>query len=131
MHRENLKKLADYLATGTTACRFDMGSFCRDEYGDDLAPLVHECGTVACAAGHGPAAGIEPIKKDESWTTYVRRHFGLSLFSDEGMWLFSGSWERSDNTPEGAARRIYWLLDEGLPSNWHKQMMRTEPLCYE
>ena len=40
--------------------------------------VYSHCGTVACAAGHGPMAGIE-AKPHESWTAYTDRVFGTKI----------------------------------------------------
>lgn len=34
------------------------------------------------------------------------------------QFLFSGSWDEYDNTPEGGVRRLWYLMDHGLPL-WH------------
>lgn len=45
-------------------------------------------------------------------------------------WMFSIHWTESDDTPTGAADRIIYLLTNGLPKNWEKQMKGIEELCY-
>lgn len=129
MNRENLKKLADYLATGNTAMRFNMTGYCSAPGGSGLNPTEHGCGTVACAVGHGPAAGMKPLH-NQSWETYSSYAFGLIAYSDEWGWCFDPEWAATDNTPEGAAARINWLLDHGLPDRWCDQMRGDFPLCY-
>lgn len=69
----------------------------------------HPCGTVACAVGHGPAAGVPPRDYVESWACY-----GAWAFTEDDLqfdFLFSGDWQWSDDTPRGAAARIALLLD--------------------
>lgn len=113
MRPENLNKLADYLLALPPDYRdFDMGTFCKvpgteDEFSPDQSR--HECGTVACALGHGPRAGIEP-EPTESWQGYCHRQFGLHWWSDEAEWCFGGNWVLFDDTPRGAGLRIKWLL---------------------
>ena len=51
--------------------------------------------------------------------------------SAEWQWLFCAPWTKIDNTPEGAALRIEWLLKNGLPENWQEQMCGLDPLCYK
>ncbi|SKB62920.1 hypothetical protein [Sphingopyxis flava] len=114
MHRDNLNKLADYLlALPPDYDDFDMGTFCRIP-GTEVEYLpqdsVHSCGTVACALGHGPRAGIKP-ELDEGWRGYCLRQFGLRWWSEEAEWCFSGEWALVDDTPRGAGLRIKWLLD--------------------
>jgi len=45
-------------------------------------------------------------------------------------WLFSDIWKDSDNTPHGAAKRILWLIQFGVPMDWAKQRDGNAPLCY-
>lgn len=54
----NLKKLADYLMSGDLKAEFDMSTY-DDDSGTNV--LVVNCGTVGCAVGHGPYAGIEKV----------------------------------------------------------------------
>lgn len=129
MNRENLEKLAAYLE----ALPPDYGSFRMDifmsEAGEHRLADGHdpyECGTVACAIGHGPAAGI-PLNEEEikilrsadgrigfhhMWEDYSDRVFFDSNVHDLWWtWCFSGLWSRVDDTPQGAVKRIRWLLD--------------------
>ena len=110
--RANLKKLADYLATGKTAMQFGMMIFCAsDDVDDNLIDHAsdYKCGTVGCAVGHGPYAGIQP-KFGEDWLAYSERVF-TGDDDDLWMWLFDASWTRVDNTAIGVAKRIYWFLN--------------------
>ena len=116
--RSNLTRLADYLAKGKTKHQFDM----RDYYEES------PCGTVACAAGHGPAAGVRMMKA-EDWVEYVDRVFGESVA--QWYWCFCDCWGSTDNTPQGAAARIRYMLENGVPENYDEQMCGDEPLSYE
>jgi hypothetical protein len=108
---------------------FDMAEYYQ--FGKGIWPLTsllrdsllirYECGTIACAVGHGPGAGIMPTLADETWPNYAERVFGA--FSDPAedilvhAWCFDGIWSEHDNTPEGAAKRIIYMLDHGgVPS---------------
>lgn len=109
--RSNLKKLADYLLSGNLKAEFDMGMF------SDRGSHSISCGTVGCAVGHGPYAGI-PKDANETWYDYARIVFNgydINLFD----WLFGGEWYHYDNTPEGAGKRILYALKYGVPTN-HK-----------
>lgn len=98
----------------------------------------HGCGTVACAIGHGPAAGIFfrkvelssdstwdeeecdwlPIK-EPNWDKYSQRFAPL----DTGLWawFFGSGWEDEDNTHQGAAARIRYVLDRNsIPEAFFK-----------
>lgn len=138
MNRENLEKLRDYLwSLPKNYTHFDMRTFYKSA---DAVPLVDSaqiartpeyldpCGTVACAAGHGPAAGI-PVLDQENWPDYAWRVFKLSYAQWE--WCFDPYWRRIDNTPHGAAARIDWLLRKGLPTDWETQARGNAPLCYQ
>src|SRR3546814_6384471 len=51
--------------------KFDMGWWTADS----RSPGATTCGTVACAGGHGPIAGI-PSLPGEYWGDYIPRVFG-------------------------------------------------------
>jgi hypothetical protein len=121
---QNLQRLADYLwLLPENYSHFNMASyFLRYGRGSlnvkDLKKFIAEakkpnvCGTVACAAGHGIAAGIRMIKADDTeWDKYVERAFTQGN-GELYAWLFGGSWEEWDNTPIGAAQRIYYFLQK-------------------
>lgn len=134
-HEANLRKLAAYLASGNLRAAFSMTIF------DDATTISHgmnktDCGSCGCAIGHGPYAGI-PKNPGERWTDYSQRAFGPSVNLDCGdepadnwLWCFDSAWFDVDNTPSGAAKRILWLLDNGLPEDWDEQRIGTSPLCY-
>ena len=122
MNRENLRKLSDYLK-GPLKAEFDMDVYTKKEW------CTQTCGTIGCAAGHGPYAGV-PKFDSESWTTYVSRAFGLGIADWSRQWCFSSNWVGVDNTPLGAAKRIDYLLEHGLPKNHIEQLYRKAPLCY-
>lgn len=128
-HRLNLEKLATYLESGILQGKFDMEVFADGECYPAYRPEAN-CGSVGCAVGHGPYAGI-PIFLDEDWFDYAQRVFGVSL-SDQAdwEWLFDPQWNTLDNTPQGAAARIRWFLKNGLPSNWYEQLRGRDSLCY-
>lgn len=110
--RKNLFKLAAYL-NGELKTKFHMRHFHLEE--------LTTCDTVCCAVGSGPFAGVGRIPRHGDWVPYATKHFtngDAELFS----WLFSGAWARVDNTPEGAAKRIFYFLEHGLPKNAKSQM---------
>lgn len=124
---------------------FGMKSFCtskindedEEDGGEPIYPIqnqakeIHNCGAVACALGHGIAAGVKNWKKFDEWNAYGHHYFGLEGWSDEWEWCFSGDWHYRDNTPQGAALRIKWLLEKGLPNNHVDQLYNEEvSLCY-
>lgn len=109
---QNLRRLAAYLiALPKDYEDFDMGWWTADY----RSPGTTACGTVACAGGHGPMAGIAP-QPGECWATYINRAFveGNNPLSD---YMFSAGWTEHDNTPQGAGKRILYALHNGIPEN--------------
>ena len=127
--KENLKKLALYLFGKRSSRSFSMESYCVRPYHmfhnshsyfvDVCDAEKHLCGTVACAAGHGPRAGIKPTKDDECWGDYIGRVFTSSTY--RLAWCFASYWRSIDNTPRGAACRIAYMLEYGVPDKDSKQ----------
>lgn len=129
--RKNLAKLADYLeGLPEDYQHFDMYDYVG-AHSDAVTNYarknggVAQCGTVACAVGHGPAAGIL-FRKDEFWTDsdgkprpmwgaysarFASDHDDRSPF----QWAFGGGWKRHDNHHWGAAARIRYLLKHDEP----------------
>jgi len=130
LHKRHVKmmdKLAAFVVT-VKPDQFDMTFF----RGDRSYPgEKHACGTAGCFIGWGPAAGIR-AQPHEDWPQYSGRVSGFSFETPlKGWgWLFGEEWAETDNTPEGAAARWYYLRDHGLPANWDDQMLGTAPLCY-
>jgi len=132
MNRANLTMLASYLEQLPEDYQhFGMNNYFKGADGFHKpvfsAPLAGACGTVACAAGHGPAAGIL-IPGVVWWSDYVALAFDLRV--PEWHWCFAGDWVRVDNTPHGAAKRIRYLLEHGLPEDSSKQMTGKAPYIF-
>lgn len=122
MNKENLLVLADFLETKVKPENFDMGYyFYKSNFDDEIQPITkktYSCHTVACALGHGPAAGFKK-KRNEPWSSYSERVFGLLAEYDEWMYVFSADWCKVNGTPKGAAKRIRKLVKLGrAPHNW-------------
>ena len=138
-NRANLERLADYLESLPRNYKhFDMKTFVN-EYapGADTDAIieyalhnggVNQCGTVACAVGHGPAAGFlfsrrMPslwIEGKPNWFAYTARFFLSSKRGQNVMfdWLFGEEWVSVDNHHYGAAARIrYALAGNPLPED--------------
>lgn len=138
-YRSRLLKHALYLRgeLGPLKAAFDMNTY--DQWGywgyEDSRISHHTCGTVGCSLGHAPySIGIDK-NSGEGWEHYSGRVFGIHINSscdawNAWNWLFCGGWRSVDNTPEGAAVRIYILLNHGIPSNWDQQINGHAPLCY-
>lgn len=114
MNRDNLTRLADYLDSLPQGYKhFQMDSFFAHKNGFDTSdipkkPVPTRCGTVACAIGHGPAAGV-PVGEHTDWEEYAAANF--IPISAEYYWCFAALWAHYDDTPQGAAARIRYLLD--------------------
>jgi len=132
INRENFAKLADKLDTvPDDSERFDMTDYFAGSVSRYIKLGTVPCGTCACAAGWGPAAGIpvppEVLHHDSNWlywTGYISiQFFGLSIDDDDDYdewgdeenevyrWCFDDAWRQFDNTARGAAARIRWMLD--------------------
>lgn len=117
--RQNYQELAEYLDTGITEYGFDMMHyFVKDE---------NSCRTIACAIGHAPfVLGIDnPFLTDSTIdeSEWVIEHFGTydHCGSPAYGWCFSPDWVDVDNTPRGAAARIFYMLENGAPRNYKEQ----------
>ena len=127
--KTNLRTLATHLMTIDPRA-FDMSEYYRFGHGLwQLASVLknegfvkYECGTVACAVGHGPGAGISPIAEDCTWQRYAARVFGADRLDDDivHVWCFDGAWSAMDNSPTGAAQRIIYMLEHGVPEDFAK-----------
>jgi hypothetical protein len=95
MNTENLKKLADYLLSDKLRAKFDMSVFSDHSHMD----YAKNCGSVGCAVGHGPYAGI-PKNVKEYWRDYSHRVFEIGGNWD---WCFNNGWVNIDNTPPGSS----------------------------
>ena len=144
--RANLEKLADYLeGLPRDYSHFEMSVYADHEGDHDFGgetfeeamhdrpeETVQDCGTVACAVGHGPAAGIpfaqchlrkeprfngEGYIYDLDWDSYATNF--VPLRSSDWSWMFDSDWSGVDNHHWGAAARIRYYLDKGLPEHWN------------
>lgn len=131
--RENLYKLADYLwQLPPDYDHFEMATWVSNYYHPrhTTSQVINRCGFAACAAGHGPAAGIKPqsLQAESEWNAYVSESFSESAKAID--FLFGGCWSDSDNTVKGAASRIYYALQHGIPADYYEQIEGEAPLCY-
>lgn len=110
---QNLRRLAAYLI----GLPEDYEEFDMQWWTDDFSRLPQEtmCGTVACAGGHGPRAGIDPIP-GENWGSYIERAFTPAGYNEFIDYIFGSSWARHDNTPQGAGKRILYALHNDIPT---------------
>jgi len=127
MNRKNLQLMADHIRKIPREV-FDMELF---RIGQDL---TIKCDSVGCAIGHCPVLDPNPDTIPRcgdgsiDYTTWSFNFTGLNV--EQWSWCFSGGWTDVDNTPKGAALRIEWLLNHGLPEDSYEQMEGDSPLCY-
>jgi hypothetical protein len=129
-NRANLEKLMLGLLQPTLPAAFDMNVYCAPD-------AKATCGSVGCSLGHA-SFYVEPrqkMHKDyyETWMDYAKRVFNISEDESRPLWgwIFSYHWHDRDNTPEGAAARIAYVLKHGkAPDNWIEQRRGDAPLCY-
>lgn len=107
--RVNLFKLAYYLTKEKKKAQFDMINWADREH---TILSAQDCGTVGCAVGHGPYAGVKK-KPDTGWSRYCQESFGFKWTSIVFIFLFSSEWSSVDNTAEGAGKRILYFLMYG------------------
>lgn len=150
-HRRNLRILADYLmALPYDYEHFDMFTYFSSPFAGDgskrflednpLKVSINYCGSVACALGHAPIAldidlGVSNETEPGDPYSFWRRFSDLHLIPGGTLdmagnvnwsawrWCFASSWKDIDNTPYGAAQRIYTLLELGCPSDGFSQSM--------
>lgn len=128
--RVRLAALAKFLRELVPDDNFGMKYFVNGNNIHIERANIHTCGTVACAAGWGTAL-FPPQAGETDWRDYVKRVFGVELgFDDTFVWLFGALWHQVDNTPTGAAARIEYYLEHGLPDNIYDQQSGKAPLCY-
>jgi hypothetical protein len=123
---ENLIRLARHLVIfsqtdGWVAENFQMGAAVRSLVtGDELAPhhvASHNGPILSDPLGFGPLAGIAP-RAGEDWLAYQTRVLGAPFDSPLESWLLSYWWCHTDNTPIGAAMRMMYALDFGVPHDY-------------
>lgn len=150
-HRANLKRLADYLiALPEDYEHFNMGLYNHKRekdyplrmttFEEATIQTVPECGTIACAIGHCHDAGLPVLPFEASnnavdWVKTTQQNFGIDIAVAElekvWDWCFSSNWSYKDDTHQGAAKRIYWFLENGVPVDHLEQMDEEDyPLCY-
>ena len=136
----NLRQLADYLLTLPPEYpSFAMALFTNDGNGWGMH-YAHkpECGTAACAVGHGPNAGFDPLP-NETWASYSNRLFipegvddaECSADAEPWQWCFGGDWANIDNSAHGAAQRINYLLaHRNIPEDAFEQREGDAAITY-
>lgn len=119
--KDNLRTLAGYLRSLPYDYEhFDISTFYYEEESGITFSLSEidvskgtelGCGTVACAVGHGPSAGIK-INCD-NWITYCKTAFGVSMGGEDASYMFGEHWADCQPHHWQAAERIEYWLEHG------------------
>jgi hypothetical protein len=126
----NLKRMANYVKNIPQEV-FGMRSWRK---GENIDP---ECSSIGCVVGHCTILDKSKfglpryINNEINFQVWSERFTGLSYELEEWDWCFNSDWAHVDNTPLGAAKRIEWFLENGLPENWRLQMNGSIDLCYK
>lgn len=130
MNETNLMKMANHIETIPQE-DFNMRRFRKGGLSKKI-----ECNTVGCAVGHCTILDTENIKKnfmDEYCNVeflYWSKVF-TDLYDDQWEYLFSYAWVNIDNTPQGTANRIRYIVKHGFPKNIYEQLNGYDKLSYE
>ena len=141
----NLRKLANYLLRNGREI-YKRGEFDMDTYTARRTATAEgeidylyvkpaasveirntTCGTVGCAAGYAPMAGVLPSRDEMTWHTFVREQLAPSR--DVFGWCFSADWTPIDNTPYGAALRILKMLNFPIALSIELHRLGQTVLC--
>lgn len=129
--KKNLQKMADYIKT------IELKDFSMINYrlGSMESKYIH-CNSVGCIIGHCTTLDEKNIKENYILNNLIcfrewsRDFTGLKVHSDRWEWCFGSKWTYVDDTPLGASKRIEYLINHGLPSNWVEILNGYEPICY-
>lgn len=136
--QENFVRLGRHLVMTVDDPKYDTAEFdilytALDlTTGDELQPdqVAAHPGPLTCSAlGHGPRAGIAALP-GEAWRDYQLRAYGAAFDSPLEDWLFSALWYTTDNTAVGAAMRMMYVLDYGVPGDWIQIMQGDKESDY-
>lgn len=137
MNKENLFLMADYIEK-VPQVEFDMVCYRTEDTVSKDGEVV--CNSVACVIGHCinlvPRESL-PLERDGdiNYSLWSMDFTGLGRagYAEAWTWCFGTHWGADgggDNTPIGAAKRIRYLIEKGLPTNWLEQMNGKAPLSY-
>jgi len=124
MNKENLLKMANHIEKVEQA-HFDMVCYRTNE--------TKNCNSVACVVGHCVDLVPEESLPREYNGNIAYGPWSVDFTGISGNawnWCFGSYWAGIDNTPLGAAKRIRYLVENGLPENWEYQMVGKAPLIY-
>jgi hypothetical protein len=134
MNKENLLRMADHIET-IPQKEFDM-----EKYRKDGSSLEMECNSVGCAVGHCSILDIDNIQKNFICMFYWGINFlewseqftGVYVMP-QWNYLFGDRWKYIDNTPQGTANRIRYIVKHGFPNlmSIEEEINGTKKLSYE
>lgn len=113
---------------------FDMADF-RQDGRDDINPP--DCNSVGCVIGH--CARLDAARVSEEYADWQIGGINFTPWSyaftglewdSEWQYLFGSPWKYGDNTSTGAAKRIRYFVENGLPEDWREQMYGHSKLSY-
>ena len=141
MNKKNLLKLAAFLEKLPQA-KFDMLSY-RLTKGMTATNFysLDNCGTIGCAMGYAPfVKGLEVEEEDFyksalDFNNYCRRIFRIDIdyCGKKSRWkfIFSYQWRNADNTPQGAAKRIRYLVKNPKLKKWDGEVDKEAVELYQ
>jgi hypothetical protein len=68
---------------------------------------------------YGPLAGVAP-KPGDDWRSYVARSFCIQFEQPFIHWLQAAPWQETEGSAMGAALRIAYVLDYGVPHDYRE-----------
>lgn len=126
--QENFVTLGRHLVRLADDPRYDSAEFDINHTaldlttGEYLTPVqtAAHAGPLACnLLGHAARAGLKPIP-EEDWPAYQLRILGAEHDSPLEDWLLSFFWWKQDSTSVGAALRLMYVLDYGVPADFEQ-----------
>lgn len=120
--------MADYIEKVPQE-KFDMESY------RTMPESSPSCKSIGCIIGH--CTVLDDLKNiPRNYYGHIRftewsfDFTGIEIDSLKWKFLFSHEWRNSDNTPTGAAKRIRYFIEHGVPKNRYSVMHGREPLPY-
>lgn len=120
---DNLRDLARYLILNSEKIEAEGGVLfdpCQMLFLDHAPQEVAARPPAAMPPlAHGPLAGIAP-EAGEDWADYCERAFGIRISPPDPLclWLQSPLWGKTEPSTKGAALRIAYVLDYGVPHDY-------------
>jgi len=113
----NLLALARYLvrnASAIDAQGLRFGDVSMRRFRPIPAAIEAPAETTLPPLAYGPAAGVTPRPRDD-WRAYCIRCFGIEFDQPFIHWLQAKPWQTTEPSAVGAALRIAYVLDYGVP----------------